>query len=111
MDKSKKAFEISNDLNQNPKGFHMRFANGWTVSVQWGAHNYANEGTTTAEVAAWDSNGKWYDFGDDPAGVKWGAHNTVKGYCSPNEVATFIAKIAACKPAFKRSYGVIYYPE
>lgn len=31
MDKSKKAFEISNDLNQNPKGFHMRFANGWII--------------------------------------------------------------------------------
>ena len=22
------------------KGFHMTFANGWTVSVQWGSGNY-----------------------------------------------------------------------
>jgi len=32
-----KAFEISDN-----KGFHMTFENGWTVSVQLGAGNYAD---------------------------------------------------------------------
>lgn len=56
------------------KGFHMTFANGWTVSVQWGAGNFGPnynvrpdtyeellqahrklgaEGAPVAEVACW----------------------------------------------------------
>jgi hypothetical protein len=33
-----------------------------------------------AEIAIWDASGKWYNFGSD----------TVKGYCSADEVATWI---------------------
>jgi hypothetical protein len=36
-----------------------------------------------AEVAAWDSNEEWYDFGSD----------TVKGYLSADEVSDFIHMI------------------
>lgn len=77
------------------KGFQMTFANGWTVSVQFGSGNYCENQTPfsviekgeskDAEIAAWDENGTWHNFGND----------TVKGRCSANEVAEFITKIAA----------------
>ena len=84
------------DITSN-KGFHMTFANGWTVSVQWGKGNYCDnkyigkygetpEPSTNAEIAAWDANGEWMAFGNE---------DTMKGYCSPEEVAAFIAEIAA----------------
>ncbi len=76
------------------KGFQMTFENGWTVSVQFGSCNYGSNydvpfGTrissaTTAEIAAWDADGKWHDFGGD----------TVQGWCSPDQVARFIQQIA-----------------
>lgn len=87
------------------KGLQMTFANGWTVSVQFGAENYCDNyhapspinsnyqnncgemGSDTAEIAAWNSAGVWYDFG----------HNAVKGYVTPNEVAEFITMIAERK--------------
>ena len=77
-------------------GFKMTFENGWTVSVQW--HNGAyceNKGyeyapgfeqdptCQSAEIAAWDSKGKWYQF----------EHDTVEGYKSTDEVAEFIHMI------------------
>jgi hypothetical protein len=76
------------------KGFQMTFANGWTVSVQFGSGNYCGNRTymvvetekgesTDAEIAAWDASGTWYDFGSD----------TVKGWCSPDEVAAFITLV------------------
>jgi hypothetical protein len=82
------------------KGFSMKFANGWTVSVQFGPGNYCDnrhmpidsesdrlagkEGSTNAEIAAWDADGNWHNFGDD----------TVCGWCSTDDVANFIAQIA-----------------
>lgn len=83
------------------KGFHITFDNGWTVSVQFGYGNYCDnrysseyEGehkrsdisSTTAEIAAWDEHGRWYEFDTG---------DTVKGYCSPAEVLTFVNLIAA----------------
>lgn len=77
-------------------GFRIKFANGWTVSVQWNPGNYSDNhqsrmsrdtkmASTTAEVAAWDKDGKWFDFGD----------NTVYGWTSPEDVARFIYLISA----------------
>lgn len=78
-------------------GFRMSFANGWTVSVQFGFGNYCenkykiNEKESDerrskdAEIAAWDANGAWYKFEFDD----------VKGWCTADEVAQFIAMIAA----------------
>jgi hypothetical protein len=88
------------------KGFQMTFANGWTVSVQFGPANYimnprignprigesyiramrdaGEQGSVDAEIAAWDSNDVWYDFGNDK----------VKGWVSADEVAAFIQMIA-----------------
>lgn len=78
----------------NGKGFKMTFANGWTVSVQFGGYNYCEHydkqsgyqgPSKNAEVGAWDKDGNWYDFGFD----------TVKGYMSTNEVLDFMNMIAS----------------
>ena len=82
-------------------GFHMRFINGWTVSVQFGPGNYTDEDVRcaritldaeqqrfeplTAEIAAWDDAGVWHDFGSD----------TVSGWNTPDEVLRFMNMIAA----------------
>lgn len=85
------------------KGFHITFANGYTVSVQFGYDNYCISNQKTykgtppggvaspdAEVAAWRADGSWlhpegFDFvGDD-----------VIGYLSPEEVARFIQAVAS----------------
>ena len=84
----------------NNKGFQMTFENGWTISVQFGWMNYCDNHnhpdgyqfsqkndtveSNDAEIAIWDSNGQWYNFNYD----------TVKGYCSTNEVAEWISKVS-----------------
>lgn len=79
------------------KGFQITFANGWTVSVQFGAGNYCERRnadfgaprtcdqweSSDAEIAAWDANGTLFHFD----------HDDVKGYMNANEVAKFISKI------------------
>ena len=81
------------------KGFQMKFANGWTVSIQFGPGNYGSTrdlawnapatmerlDSATAEIAAWDADGKWFDFGNDK----------VAGYQTADEVAAFISKVSA----------------
>ena len=81
-------------------GFQMTFENGITISVQFGAGNYCErKGATVsyrgdmdaatpivesnnAEIAIWDKDGKWFNFGSD----------TVKGWVDANEVAEWIHK-------------------
>lgn len=75
-------------------GFAMAFENGWTVSVMFGVSNCCSNRklvfghhcpphSNTAEIAAWDADGNWYDFGAD----------TVKGWVHADEVADFIQMI------------------
>lgn len=83
------------------KGFQMTFDNGWTVSVQWGTGNYGDhymvsdsstdadvgaKGSSTAEIAAWDKDGNWYQVSE---------YDMVRGYVSTDEVLAFMTKIAA----------------
>lgn len=82
------------------KGFHMVFANGWTVSVQFGPGNYGgnydadwgecektdNLESETAEIAAWDKDRNWYQFPED---------GQVKGYVKADDVLKFINEIAS----------------
>ena len=71
--------------SQYNNGFTMTFENGWTISVQFGKANYSTirEGISiSAEVAMWDKDGNWYDFG----------HDKVAGHCNANEVAEWIDK-------------------
>ena len=82
----------------NAKGFHIQFANNWTVSVQFGPANYCDNysfkgssreageaGSQDAEVAIIAPNGgliqcPLYECGD-----------SVEGRCSPEKVAALIA--------------------
>jgi hypothetical protein len=86
------------------QGFQLTFANGNTVSVQFGPGNYCNpehplgrgaghdapmkaEGawkSTTAEVAAWNADGDWHNFGSDK----------VEGWQSTDEVLRFVSFVA-----------------
>jgi hypothetical protein len=83
------------------KGFQITFANGYTVSVQWGNGNYCEKKqyggygeemkhqvweSPNAEVAVWDKNGDWVR----PAGI----NDDVKGYQTPEEVAEIIEKVS-----------------
>ena len=81
------------------KGFAVTLLNDWEVSVQWGPSNYCDNRwnksnpfdkaskeygwweSKTAEIRATDVNGKPWEFGDG---------DTVKGYCSVQEVLEFI---------------------
>ena len=85
------------------KGFKITFANGNTISVQWGPVNYCDpthpEGRNakydepmkndsweaeTVEVAAWDKNGNWHNFGYDQ----------VNGWQNPEQVLEFMNFVA-----------------
>lgn len=81
------------------RGFQMKFENGLTVSVMFGTMNYCERRkfdldyssemkidavlSANAEIAIWDENDQWFDFGTDQ----------VKGWCSPDEVADWIHKV------------------
>ena len=86
------------------KGFSLTFANGNTVSVQWGPANYCDpehaEGrgapfdapsqtqvwkSATAEVAAWNSEGEWHNF----------EHDQVDGWQSTDDVSGFISFVSS----------------
>lgn len=84
------------------KGFSLTFQNGLTISVQFGTSNYCERRDYTspyksemlndqdiiksqnAEIAIWDKDNNWFDFGSD----------TVKGWCSANEIANWIEKVS-----------------
>ena len=75
------------------RGFHMTFANGYIVSVQFGhgnscANRYGNDGdkSANAEVAAWsDFGGEW---------VKLGENGDVIGWQTPDQVLAIMTRIA-----------------
>ena len=73
------------------EGFTMTFDNKLTISVQFGLGNYCSRNeddkAVSAEIAIWDENRKWYDFGNDE----------VKGWCSADEVADWINKVKNAK--------------
>ena len=82
------------------RGFQVTYANGWTVSVQFGHGSYcANrdynqpfeheeaQESVNAEIAAWDKNGIWHKFDDEG--------DTVDGWKTPDEVLEFMNMIAA----------------
>ena len=86
-------------------GFQMTFDNGLTLSVMFRGGSYCEHkmerptiamanletdgihSSEDAEIGIWDENGTWLDFGGD----------TVQGYVTTNEVASWISKITSCK--------------
>lgn len=84
----------------NGQGFHIKFQNGYTVSVQWGAvHQCANYGTfdplsdgrgcENAEVAI-VRDGVVLDMSEFIEGADMTA-----GYCSAEQVAAILSLVAA----------------
>lgn len=89
----------------NHKGFHMTFANGYTISVQWGPGNYANPrdfnkhfntpmnsykySKESAEIALFDK-----DFNFKKLKI---SGDYVAGYLTPDQVAEII-HLAATNP-------------
>lgn len=71
-----------------PKGFHMTFANGNTISVQWKEDNYCDDGQTTAEIAIWNDDGVWINMTED---------NTVIGWQTPEQVVEWMQKASSGK--------------
>ena len=80
------------------KGFHIKFANGYNVSVQWGGGNLCENrhldyvgpetpvpASATAEVAVWDKDGQWVSL----------SPYDVIGYQTPEQVAAIIADFAS----------------
>ena len=88
------------------KGFHMTFANGWTVSVQWGAGNYCpnynarpSEGLYT-ESAYEAMQRKLGAEGSPVAEAGWwkGSGDVeVSGFMTPDEVLALMVELAARK--------------
>jgi len=96
------------NLCYNPsysRGFSMKFDNGWSISVQWGAANYCeNRPSTDGDLLAPFANLKNMKSEDceiafiDPDGrlhymPEWS--DQVKGYVSPNDLITYIIMCAA----------------
>ena len=86
------------------KGFHMTFANGWTVSVQWGAGNYCQNYNARpsgkSERAYKDMQRKLGEEGVPVAEVGWWkgyGEMEVSGYMSPDEVLALMVELAARK--------------
>lgn len=93
------------------KGFHVTFANGWTLSVQFGRGNYCDNygerqqddesyeqhlrrlgkmGSSTAEIALIQSTGELAGFPDGDA---------VKGQQTPEQVLDWLSYVAALPKA------------
>ena len=84
------------------KGFQITFANGWTISVQFGKHNYCVRRSfapdawkpetdeivesENAECAVWDADGVWMQMTDS---------DEVIGSQTPDQVAAMIARVAS----------------
>ena len=92
---SDKAFSLTSIPEIEHEGFHMTFKNGCTISVQFGKHNYCDEGKTTAEVAAWNKKGDWMLF--DWKEKDWTLipdGSEVMSRCSPEEVAMYMETLS-----------------
>jgi len=86
------------------RGFQVTFANGWTVSVQWGRYNYGDhyDASLDEEVDCTESDraeiGVFRD-GPDKSTIWWKTEQAesldffsgVAGYKLPNQVAEVIA--------------------
>jgi hypothetical protein len=79
------------NLTEFGPGFHITFANGNTVSVQWHKAAYCeNRGfeslkSSTAEVAAWNAKGEWFKLGEN---------DDVIGYQTPEQVLEILNRFS-----------------
>lgn len=97
-------------------GFHVTFANGITVSVQWGYGTHCDNkwvGTfseraecANAEIAVWDKDGNW---------IKCGDNDDVRGWVTPEQLAEVMAAMSVYEVApkhkgieFEREKSITY---
>jgi uncharacterized protein YneR len=83
--------------NEIHHGFQMDFANGCTISVQFSKHNYSDQGKTTAEVAAWNSNGDWFYFDDNKWNIIENKDTDVMSHQTTDDVARMISELVKLK--------------
>lgn len=96
----------------NDKGFQLTFSNGCTVSVMFGSGNYCEKrdypihqsagylgshSSANAEIAIWDKNDRWFDFGGD----------TIKGFVSPDKVAKVLELVSTLGMDLEEEFEVI----
>ena len=100
-------FQCSVGMGAKASGFCVTFENGWTISVQWGPGNYADnhdvaftcqerEGallsSKVAEIAAWNKpDTMWWDF-DEKKPVNSAGY--VKGWVKPNELIGYMKNVS-----------------
>ena len=79
-------------IQKNRPGFFVTFANGYTISVQFGRGNYCNnrDGTLgnsspNAEIAVIRPNGEF---------IPISPHDRVQGYVSPDEMSEIMRVVA-----------------
>lgn len=70
--------EISKGSHGPKRGCHVRFDNGWVVSIQWGPGSYITKDSMDAEVAAWK--------GEDGSMIEMPDGDTVAGWQSMDHV-------------------------
>lgn len=83
-----KAFETTVKRGWN-NGFQMSFGNGCTISIQFSKYSYCDQGKTTAEVAAWDKEGKWLMF-DEGKWFEIEKDSDIMAYQTADDVAKLI---------------------
>jgi len=85
-------------IRTHEAGFSMTFVNGLTISVAHGEGNYCdnrdgslssswNIESQTAEIAIWDEDDNWLNFGLD----------IVKGWVSADKIAIWINRVRAAE--------------
>ena len=83
--------------NEWHHGFQMTFGNQFTISVQFSKHNYSDGGETTAEVAAWNSNGDWFYFDDNKWNIIENKDTDVMSHQTTDDVARMISELVKLK--------------
>ena len=83
--------------NEWHHGFQMTFENQFTISVQFSKHNYSDQGKTTAEVAAWNSNGDWMVYNGDNWVVLTNGDTDVMSHQTTDDVARMISELVKLK--------------
>ena len=78
-------------------GFQMDFTNGCTISVQFSKYNYSDQGETTAEVAAWNSNKDWMVYNGDNWVVLTDGETDVISHQTTDDVAKMINELIKLK--------------
>ena len=81
--------------NEFQHGFQMTFENQCTISVQFSKHNYSDQGETTAEVAAWNSNGDWMIWNGDNWVVLTNGDTDIMSHQTTDDVAMLISELVA----------------